>query len=99
MGRSIGDDHFLLLFNAWMEPISFVLPGKAFGSNWAVRLDTCSGAVDPADVKPWRARTKHSIQPHSMVVLSTSVVPDEERRASRTRAAKVTPTIARTSQQ
>jgi hypothetical protein len=34
-----------------------------------------------------------------MVVLSTSVVPDEERRASRTRAAKVTPTIARTSQQ
>jgi len=99
MGRSISDDHFLLLFNAWMEPISFTLPGKAFGSNWAVRLDTHTGAVDPADAKPWRARTKHSIQPHSMVVLSTSVVPDEERRASRTRAAKVTPTIARTSQQ
>jgi hypothetical protein len=54
--------------------------------------------VDPADVKPWRARTKHSIQPHSMVVLSTSVVPDEERRASRTRADKAAPTIARTSQ-
>ena len=81
------------------EPISFTLPPKAFGSDWAVRLDTDTGAVDPADVKPWRARTKHSIQAHSMVVLSTSVVPEEERRASRTRAAKVTPTIARTSQQ
>jgi isoamylase len=99
MGRSITDDHFLLLFNAWMEPISFTLPGKAFGSNWTVRLDTHTGAVDPVDVKPWRARTKHSVQPHSMVVLSTSVVPDEERKASRTRADKVSPTIARSSQQ
>ena len=98
MGRSISDDHFLLLFNAWSEPISFTLPGKAWGSNWAVRLDTATGAVDPVDAKPWRARTKHSIQAHSMVVLSTSVVPEEQRQASRSRAERVTPTIARTSQ-
>jgi isoamylase len=98
MGRSISDDHFLLLFNAWSEPISFTLPGKAWGSNWAVRLDTSTGAVDPVEARPWRARTKHSIQPHSMVVLSTTVVPEEERQASRSRAERVTPTIARTSQ-
>jgi len=98
MGRSISDDHFLLLFNAWMEPISFTLPPKAFGSNWVVRLDTHSGSADPTDTKPWRARSKHSIQGHSMMVLSTTVVPDEERQASRTRAQRITPTIARTSQ-
>ena len=97
-GRRISDDHFLLLFNAWSEPISFTLPPAAFGNNWTIRLDTHTGAVDPADAKPWRARTKHSIQPHSIVVLSTSVVPDEERQASRSRARRVSPTIARTSQ-
>ena len=64
-----------------------------------ISLAASARIVDPVDAKPWRARTKHSIQPHSMVVLSTSVVPDEERRASRTRAAKVSPTIARSSQQ
>jgi glycogen operon protein len=98
MGREIRDDHFLLLFNAWSESINFTLPPKAFGSNWVVRLDTATGAVDPAEAKPWRARSKHSVQAHSMVVLSTTVVPDEERQASRTRAQRATPTIARTSQ-
>ncbi len=97
-GRSISDDHFLLLFNAWSEPISFTLPPAALGNNWSVRLDTHRGTVDPDEVRPWRARTKHSIQPHSIVVLSTSVVPDEERQASRSRARRVSPTIARTSQ-
>ncbi|MFT4165181.1 MAG: glycogen debranching protein GlgX [Microlunatus sp.] len=97
-GRAIRDDHFLLLFNAWSEPIIFTLPPTALGSNWLVRLDTHHGDVDPADAKPWRARSKHSIQPHSIVVLSTSVVPDEERQASRSRARRVSPTIARTSQ-
>ena len=48
MGRRITDDHFLLLFNAHSEPISFTLPPKAFGSNWRIRLDTATGAVDPA---------------------------------------------------
>ena len=98
MGRDISDDHFLLLFNAWSESISFTLPPKAFGSDWVVRLDTYTGAVDPVDAKHWRARSKHAVQAHSMVVLSTSVVPDEERQASRTRAQRVSPTIARSSQ-
>ena len=97
-GRSVSDDHFLLLFNAWSEAISFTLPPAALGNNWLVRLDTHHGAVDPAGVGPWRARSKHWIQPHSIVVLSTSVVPDEERKASRSRARRVSPTIARASQ-
>jgi glycogen operon protein len=88
IGRRVVDDHFLLLFNAHSEPISFVMPPKAFGSDWLIRLDTGTGEVDPADKKPWRARSKHTIQAHSMVVLSTSVVPEAERAAAESRAMK-----------
>jgi isoamylase len=96
MGRTISDDHFLLLFNAHWEPISFTLPPKAFGSNWQVRLDTASAAVDPPE-KPRRARSKLPVQGRSLVVLSTAVVPEQERAASKSRAQQASPTIARTS--
>src|SRR5918997_2820252 len=86
MGRRVTDDHFLLLFNAHSEPIRFTLPSKNFGNDWRVRLDTATGAVDPAGEKPWRARSKHDIAGHSMVVLSTLVVPEAERAASGQRA-------------
>ena len=52
--------------------------------------------IDPADKKPWRARSKHTIQAHSMVVLSTSVVPEAERAASESRAIKA---LTRTAKQ
>jgi glycogen operon protein len=86
MGRRVTDDHFLLLFNAHSEPIRFTLPSKSFGNDWQVRLDTATGAVDPVGEKPWRARSKHDIAGHSMVVLSTVVVPESERAASGQRA-------------
>jgi glycogen operon protein len=86
MGRQVSDDHFLLLFNAHSEPIPFTLPSKSFGNDWRLRLDTATGAVDPAGEKPWRARSKHQIEGHSMVVLSTAVVPQAERAASEQRA-------------
>ena len=86
MGRQVVDDHFLLLFNAHSEPITFTLPSKSFGNDWRVRLDTATGAVDPAGERPWRARSKHQIEGHSMVVLSTAVVPQAERAASEQRA-------------
>jgi isoamylase len=86
MGRRVTDDHFLLLFNAHSEAIRFTLPSKNFGNDWRVRLDTATGAVDPAGEKPWRARSRHEIPPHSMVVLSTEVVPESERAASEQRA-------------
>ena len=89
-GQRITDDHFLLLFNAHSEPISFQMPGKAFGDNWVIRLDTAAGSVDPIDARPWKARSRHRIESHSVVVLSTSTVPDDERAASADRAAKST---------
>ena len=76
MGRPIYDDHFLLLFNAHWEPINFTLPPRAFGSNWQIRLDTTTGAVDPPNAKRWRARSRHAVDGRSLMVLSTTVVPD-----------------------
>src|SRR3954447_22136296 len=98
LGRRITDDHFLLMFNASAESITFTTPPKAFGESWTVRLNTTTGDVDP-DVKPWRSRTKHVVPAHSMVVLSTVAVPSEEREAAESRAERARPTYARVSGQ
>ena len=97
MGRRVSDDHFLLLFNAHnrADPVHAAVEG--FGNDWRVRLDTATGAVDPAGEKPWRARSKHQIEGHSMVVLSTAVVPSAERAASEQRAEQAMPTTAKES--
>ncbi|MQY25456.1 glycogen debranching protein GlgX [Nocardia aurantia] len=49
-GEHVGDDSFLLCFNAHDEPMGFTLPGTAFGLQWSVALD-CSAATGhaPAD--------------------------------------------------
>jgi glycogen operon protein len=97
MGRQVTDDHFLLLFNAHSEPIPFTLPSRSFGNDWRVRLDTATGGVDPAGEKPWRARSKHQIEGHSVVVLSTAIVPQAERAASEQRAQLAMPRMAKES--
>jgi isoamylase len=95
MGRRVTDDHFLLLFNAHTEPMRFALPSRNFGNDWQLRLDTATGAVDPAGVRPWRARSRHVVEAHSMVVLSTTVVPEAERVASERRAEEAMATVAK----
>ncbi|HEV2928058.1 MAG TPA: glycogen debranching enzyme, partial [Propionibacteriaceae bacterium] len=97
MGRRITDDHFLLLFNAHNEPIRFTLPSRSFGNDWRVRLDTAPGTVDPAGGRPWRARSRHLVEAHSMMVLSTTVVPEAERVASEQRAEEALPRVAKES--
>jgi isoamylase len=96
LGRRISDDHFLLLFNAHNEAIHFHLPARSFGSSWRVRLDTTAGSIDP-DQAPWKARSKHSVTAHSMMVLSTSLVSDAERNAAKERARRAAATVARNS--
>jgi len=98
MGRPITDDHFLLIFNAHQEPVTFTTPPREYGTNWRIRLDTATGNVDPADAKPWTARSKHSIPAHTMVVLSTSTVPEPARAAAASRARKASATVAKTSE-
>jgi isoamylase len=98
IGRRVVDDHFLLLFNAHTDATTFTMPPKAFGTNWQVRLDTATGAVDPVEAKPWRARTRHAVPAHSMMVLSTGVVPEEERAAAESRAMQAIASPVRASQ-
>jgi isoamylase len=53
-GSDIVDDSFLLLFNAYGEPITFTLPTRRFGARWQVEIATGGGA--PEDVVPARAQ-------------------------------------------
>jgi glycogen operon protein len=97
MGRRITDDHFVLMFNASADPIDFTLPDPSFGDDWQVRLDTGTGDVDPLG-EVWKAKTSHAVAAHSMVVLSTAVVPPEEREAAGSRAERAVPTAAKRSE-
>jgi isoamylase len=70
LGRTIVDDHFLLLFNAHSEPVDFTLPPKDYGALWQVRLDTTSAsASEPED---WKAGSEHAVPGRSVVVLSSA---------------------------
>ncbi|MET1006248.1 MAG: glycogen debranching protein GlgX [Propionibacteriaceae bacterium] len=97
LGRRISDDHFLLMFNAHSEPVDFTVPPSAYGLDWSVRLDTTVG--DPADIDElnWKAGSTHAVESHSVVILSTKAVPEEEKVASQGRAQKAASTIAQTS--
>src|SRR3954447_6192145 len=53
-GRPIGDDSFLLIFNAYHEPIPFKLPARRFGLRWQVELDSFAPDAEPA-IHPPRA--------------------------------------------
>ncbi len=97
MGRRISDDHFLLLFNAHSESISFSLPPKAYGDNWTLQLDTATGVVSPTGLRPKRSRAKLTVPGNTVIILSTSVVPPTERAASESRAEKARPHIAQES--
>jgi isoamylase len=93
-GQRISDDHFLLMFNAHTDPVKFVVPPTEFGDSWRVRLDSATGLVDPADAMSWSAGSSHAVEANSMVVLSTTVVPTEERVAAEHRAAEASATVA-----
>jgi isoamylase len=99
MGRRITDDHFLLMFNAHSDAIKFTVPPAKFGDEWTVRLDTSTGVVDGEEGPRWLADSAHLVESQSMVVLSTSVVPPEERAAAHSRADKASATVAQSSSQ
>jgi isoamylase len=97
LGRRISDDHFLLMFNAHSEPVDFTVPPPAYGGDWIVQLNTT--VADPADIDEvsWKADSTHAVESHSVVILSTKSVPEEEKVASQGRAKKAASTIAQSS--
>jgi isoamylase len=45
-GEEVVDDSFLVLFNAYGDPIDFTLPTRRFGLRWQVEIATDDGAPD-----------------------------------------------------
>ena len=46
-GEPIADESFIVLFNAWREPVTFVLPPTRFGRRWAHELCTAEPDLPP----------------------------------------------------
>ena len=64
-GAEISDDSFLLLFNAYGEPITFTLPTRRFGLRWQVELATGDGAPEGVVA----ARSEVHVDGRSIVLL------------------------------
>ena len=61
------DVSFLLRFNAYHEPIEFILPPKEFGAAWHVVVFTGPGETTPADAVPGGGTL--AVEAHTAVVL------------------------------
>jgi glycogen operon protein len=67
-GAPVIDDTFLILFNAWQDPIVFTLPAVSFGRRWAQELSTAEPELEPsATIYP--ARGVVPVEGRSLVLL------------------------------
>jgi glycogen operon protein len=76
-GRPMLDDDFLVLVNAWWEPLSFTVPATRAASAWHLEIDS----YDPAGggTAPRRqAGDQVTVEPRSVVVLRSPRAADEE---------------------
>jgi isoamylase len=65
-GEPIGDESFLVLFNAHHEPVTFQLPARRFGTRWKLELST----ADPhAEERSFAARDPVEVESRSLLVL------------------------------
>jgi glycogen operon protein len=65
-GEPVTDDSFLLLFNAFHEPVAFTLPPPRFGRRWRLELST----MDSAPGEEFPARGPVPLDARSVVVLT-----------------------------
>lgn len=61
------DDEFLVLVNAWWQPIDFTIPATRAGTAWRTASDTCDLARPAA--APLHAGGQVAVDPRSIVVL------------------------------
>ncbi|MFD5073835.1 glycogen debranching protein GlgX [Streptomyces sp. NPDC058371] len=69
-GERLSDDSFLVLFNAWHEPVEFRLPPSAFGELWRVVADTADPLGEDSDETEFKAGVRLTLEARSMRVLS-----------------------------
>src|SRR5215475_9985274 len=67
-GTPMVDDDFLVLFNAWWEPLDFVIPETRAGLEWRAEIDTYDPAA-PAATPPRHAGDRVSVGSRSVAVL------------------------------
>jgi glycogen operon protein len=66
-GSPLVDDDFLLMVNAWWEPLDFVIPATRPGQTWHRQIDTFAPAATPAAPQPEGGSV--TVGPRSVVVL------------------------------
>jgi glycogen operon protein len=70
-GTWLLDDDFLVLVNAWWEPLEFVLPATREQASWRTEVDTYDPAAPASSAAAPRGAGDHvTVSPRSIVVLS-----------------------------
>jgi isoamylase len=79
-GTLLLDDDFLILVNAFWEPVTFTLPGaRETLQTWFVELDTYDPAVSPAREFPHHTGDPVTARPRSLRVLRAPRAEDPEK--------------------
>ncbi len=79
-GTLLVDDDFLILVNAYWEPVSFVIPLIHHErGTWFVELDSYDPAVSPARVFPKHPGDSVVVRPRSLTVLRAPLAEEGER--------------------
>jgi isoamylase len=68
-GTPLLDDDFLVLFNAWWEPLDFVIPATRDGQRWQAELDSYDLGAVSTGVPARQAGDHVSVGPRSVAVL------------------------------
>jgi glycogen operon protein len=68
-GRPVVDDSFLLLLNAYWEPVEFRLPDSTYGDRWTALIDTAE-VEGPPDEAEHKAGAALLVERRSLVLLS-----------------------------
>ncbi len=73
-GSPLLDDDFLVLVNAWWQPLNFVLPVTRPQAAWHTEIDTCDPAASGSSAAAPRATgDQFTVSPRSIVVLSDAL--------------------------
>ncbi len=78
-GQRVVDESFYAVFNAYQEPMEFVLPDGPYAERWVTVIDTAAGEVDhafPAEGPEVDAKDRVTVQGRSVVVLRAIASPD-----------------------
>jgi glycogen operon protein len=67
-GEPVADESFIVLFNAWREPVTFVLPPTRFGRRWGHEVSTAEPELEPNGAL-YRARSPVEVEARALRVL------------------------------